>query len=326
MEKILKLSKEIKKFKFCSPSDDPDEQTSVIYGFKHLAKKFINCAKKIENPEIKQMLSKIDCNIESIYEVYDLNGDLNCIIDNIEEGFNQKKPKLLPEDIQILKKLICNTLKDEKAYDLPKICTSLGLEPGKKEEAFGSKNVYVSTRLSSLNPLEIFTLAEKINERYQSEELADLVIKISEKDGLNLTTTFEEIKKMIISEVNKAEFLIWIAVAWITDREIANTLYTKVKQGVDIQLIINDDEINRKLEKKGTKFEDHFKVYRIPKLTLMHNKFCVIDLKKVLHGSYNWTTKAQFNKETITLIENREVAEKFAKEFIKIKSCRNNSL
>ena len=52
----------------------------------------------------------------------------------------------------------------------------------------------------------------------------------------------------------------------------------------------------------------------------MHHKFCVIDLKKVIHGSYNWTTKAQYNNETITISEGRYLAEKFAKEFIKIKS------
>ena len=27
----------------------------------------------------------------------------------------------------------------------------------------------------------------------------------------------------------------------------------------------------------------------------MHHKFCVVDLKKVIHGSYNWTKKAQYN-------------------------------
>lgn len=46
----------------------------------------------------------------------------------------------------------------------------------------------------------------------------------------------------------------------------------------------------------------------------MHNKFCEIDFKKVIHGSYNWT-----NNESITITESRELAEEFAEHFIKLK-------
>jgi len=35
----------------------------------------------------------------------------------------------------------------------------------------------------------------------------------------------------------------------------------------------------------------------------MHNKFCVIDSKTVVTGSYNWTKKAQSNYENITIIK-----------------------
>ncbi|MGN0935860.1 phospholipase D-like domain-containing protein [Acinetobacter amyesii] len=50
----------------------------------------------------------------------------------------------------------------------------------------------------------------------------------------------------------------------------------------------------------------------------MHHKFCIIDLKKVITGSFNWTVKASFNNENIAVIEQREQAEKFADEFIKL--------
>ena len=51
----------------------------------------------------------------------------------------------------------------------------------------------------------------------------------------------------------------------------------------------------------------------------MHNKFCVIDLAIVINGSYNWTKKAKFNKENITVDNSRELAEKFAAEFLVLK-------
>jgi len=64
-----------------------------------------------------------------------------------------------------------------------------------------------------------------------------------------------------------------------------------------------------------------FETYLVPKSSskLMHNKFCVIDLSRVIHGSYNWTNKARYNDETISLIENRAAAEDFASQFVKLK-------
>jgi phosphatidylserine/phosphatidylglycerophosphate/cardiolipin synthase-like enzyme len=52
---------------------------------------------------------------------------------------------------------------------------------------------------------------------------------------------------------------------------------------------------------------------------MMHNKFCIIDLKIVIHGSYNWTNRAKFNNETIEVVSSHEVAEKFSDQFIQLK-------
>ena len=52
---------------------------------------------------------------------------------------------------------------------------------------------------------------------------------------------------------------------------------------------------------------------------IMHDKFCIIDLQTVIHGTFNWTRAAQYNKETISIDKNRETAEKFADEFMKLK-------
>ncbi|UZJ63204.1 phospholipase D-like domain-containing protein [Sphingobacterium sp. KU25419] len=51
---------------------------------------------------------------------------------------------------------------------------------------------------------------------------------------------------------------------------------------------------------------------------IMHNKFCVIDLKTVIHGSYNYTNKANFNNESISIETSRQIAEQYASQFIKL--------
>lgn len=52
---------------------------------------------------------------------------------------------------------------------------------------------------------------------------------------------------------------------------------------------------------------------------IMHSKFCVIDLNVTMHGSYNWTSKAPYNRETYDIKNGRKTAEKFAEQFIQLK-------
>jgi hypothetical protein len=85
-EKILELANQIENFRFCSPSDDPDEQDAVVYGFKHLVKRFIGHARKIQNQDFQTSIGQINADIENnIYEAYDLHSDLQVIIDDIRE-------------------------------------------------------------------------------------------------------------------------------------------------------------------------------------------------------------------------------------------------
>ncbi len=132
---------------------------------------------------------------------------------------------------------------------------------------------------------------------------------------------FEELRQLLIDEVSKAKYIIWVAVAWFTDKDLYQLLVNKRLAGINVQVLILDDEINNKT---GLNFGKDFFSIRVKKSgpyeNLMHHKFCIIDLKTVIHGSYNWTNKAQYNNETLDVEINRENAEKFADEFIKLKN------
>lgn len=138
-------------------------------------------------------------------------------------------------------------------------------------------------------------------------------------DEVTINAHFEQIQKNIIYQINQAKFIIWVAVAWVTDKILFDHLVEKKNQGINVQLIIIDDEINKN---SGLNYEK-IEIYKIKKNgayeNIMHNKFCIIDLKTVIHGSYNWTKKAKFNNETIEVVNNRLYAEKFAEQFIQLK-------
>lgn len=138
-------------------------------------------------------------------------------------------------------------------------------------------------------------------------------------DEIVVKPIFENIEATVIEEINKAQFSIWVAVGWFTNKPIARALLSKKRMGLSIRIIIIDDKINAE---SGIPFENHFEVKRCkPKghfENIMHNKFCVIDLKTVIHGSYNYTNKANYNNETISIETSRQIAEQYAAQFIKI--------
>lgn len=139
-------------------------------------------------------------------------------------------------------------------------------------------------------------------------------------DEIEIEVHFEEIQEQILDSLSQAKYTIWLAVAWFTNKLLFDKLIEKKNQGINVQVIVLNDEIN---QKNGFNYDDHFETKRFNKMgtyeNIMHNKFCIIDLKTVIHGSYNWTNKANYNKETVSIETSRELAEKYANEFIKLK-------
>jgi hypothetical protein len=210
-----------------------------------------------------------------------------------------------------------------------------------------SRNEYALERLKELNgQYELTFLIEALADSRKVIDPDEIAIQINEilkYDGYNLEKNesgifkvngkelddpivieahFHEIKSQILKCIQNAKFHIWVAVAWFTDKDIGNELLEKHKSGLSIRVIVNDDQTT---ENHGFKFDT--KGIEYTKVSpespwgkkLMHNKFCIIDLCKVVHGSYNWTSNAVYNNESITITENRDIAEKFAAQFIKLK-------
>lgn len=212
---------------------------------------------------------------------------------------------------------IIKLLKEEKAHTLPFVCTSLGLREGDESEAMCSKAMYISIRLKELTSEQQLEVIGKIKDKYPDSNLSKVYDDILDGDNLNIITGFKNIEESIINEIRRAEYLIWVAVAWFTNKKLANELYKKKKEGLSIQIITDDNEKNKEL-----KLENAFEVDRIKKsgFAKMHHKFCIIDLERVIDGSYNWTNNANYSDEGINIIENRAIAKEFADRFKELKN------
>lgn len=134
---------------------------------------------------------------------------------------------------------------------------------------------------------------------------------------LHIDVAFEELEQIIIDEIEMAEHFIDIAVAWVTNDKICQALNAASKRGVLIRMIINDDDINKGIEKR---LNSNIILYKAPnhgtfQKNKMHNKFCIFDSEKVITGSYNWTNTANYNNENIVIILNEQIAKSYRKQF-----------
>ena len=155
-------------------------------------------------------------------------------------------------------------------------------------------------------------------------ELWDVEIKpgsMSDIEDVSQEIVFENIRNQIIEEIRAAKYIIWVSVAWFTDPVLYQELLKKKRQGLVIEIALDDCERNRNAE---FKLEDDFPVHWITVQSyyqnIMHEKFCVIDLYTSIHGTFNWTKAANYNKEHISIDKNHATAEAFADEFIKLKN------
>jgi len=131
---------------------------------------------------------------------------------------------------------------------------------------------------------------------------------------------FSEIQSTITQGIRDAKYLIWAAVAWFSNEAIFNELKAKKDSGLDVRIIISDEEANNRLL---LKLKSTFDLVIIPRhgwneYNRMHDKFCIIDLEYVMHGSYNWTPTANNNEETLATALDREFVKKFADESMRM--------
>ena len=134
---------------------------------------------------------------------------------------------------------------------------------------------------------------------------------------------FENIRENILADLDKAKQVIWICMYLFTDYKIANKVLEKHREGLSVEIILQDCKQNKREELQNRYWN------KIPSILwwypetdggICHHKFCIIDSRVVWHGSFNFTpTAATLNKEELTADKNFESIGKFADEFKKIK-------
>lgn len=132
----------------------------------------------------------------------------------------------------------------------------------------------------------------------------------------------KDIYAKIQIELLSAEFEILIATAWFTDEDLFHILERKLAEGVRIEIIVADNIDNEKLDFNILAAKGAI-VYKIPNrgYGTMNQKFCVIDKRIALHGSYNWTMNAKKNnQESIISTNHKDTIDALIENFERIKT------
>jgi len=133
---------------------------------------------------------------------------------------------------------------------------------------------------------------------------------------------FTNIQDELITRIQDAKDSLKIAVTWFTNHDLFKAVVKKLDNPkFEVSLIVLNDRINNK--KEGVNFQELIdkkgNFYYSGIDNMVHHKFCLIDDKTLINGSYNWTYYAENrNWENIVVLDNVDIVKAFIEEFEKV--------
>jgi len=144
----------------------------------------------------------------------------------------------------------------------------------------------------------------------------------------DIITNGTEIKQRILSEINNASQCVYVAMAYFTDRDIAMAIVEAKNRNVLVDIILSSNIQNDtvKLMLKGANIIVHAFDTGDAR-GIMHHKFCLIDNKITINGSYNYSINASNNNvENIHVSDETSTYSQFFSEFERLKYNIDNNI
>jgi len=150
------------------------------------------------------------------------------------------------------------------------------------------------------------------------------LLSTNQSDNNAFFSHHDNIRDFVIKTLKSAQKDLKICMFTISDDPIAETVAGCHKMGIQVRIITDDGKIFDKgsdiysLDRMGIKIKiDTFR-------SLMHHKFVIIDNKKLITGSYNWTrTGSDVNNENVLVTTNGPIVKAYKKEFKRLWKIMN---
>src|SRR5664280_960297 len=113
----------------------------------------------------------------------------------------------------------------------------------------------------------------------------------------------------IINEIEQAKTEILVQAYSFTSAPIAKALLSAHKRGINVQVILDKSQKSQKYTSATFLINSGIPTYVDSKHAIAHNKIMIIDMTKVITGSFNFTKAAEEkNAENLLIISSKELA------------------
>ena len=137
----------------------------------------------------------------------------------------------------------------------------------------------------------------------------------------DILTNGTEIKQRIIAEIQKANQNIYLAMAFFTDRDIANAIIAAKNRNLTVDIILSSNAQNETVKQMFKDSNVSIHAFETgDERGMMHHKFCLIDNRVSINGSYNYSYNASNNNvENIQVSDDPNTYRQLFAEFERLK-------
>ena len=127
--------------------------------------------------------------------------------------------------------------------------------------------------------------------------------------------------KFIAAQIDEAEYSIYMQAYGMSDVLITNALINAQARGVKVRILLDRSNLRHKFSKlrELQRAKIDVDIDKVPGIA--HNKVIIIDKKKVITGSFNFTAAAdKRNAENVIMIEDAELAASYLQNWLSRKA------
>lgn len=122
---------------------------------------------------------------------------------------------------------------------------------------------------------------------------------------------------LIAQEITKANSSIYVQAYGLTSHAIINQLKLARRRGIDITVLLDGGNLSDNKDVELDLKSANINVYYDKMPGIAHNKVMIIDKRKVITGSFNFTGAADTrNAENVLLIDDRNIAAIYLKNWV----------
>ncbi len=162
--------------------------------------------------------------------------------------------------------------------------------------------------LSRRHPSEVIVFPDRSLDTDESMESRGLRFR----EILNSSRPFDRLLRHLSSARTSVDVCLYL----LTSQQLADAVLGTMRRGARVRLILDHENVALSGSQVPRFYAAGAFVRSRPSDYIMHHKFAVIDGRKVVTGSFNWTMQAVMgNKENVVVTEEPGIVAAFEEEF-----------